>query len=51
MDDLRDDEMIDEFGVVPVVNLAWQMFTQTGAPGLYMLYRDLRRGEDRSILD
>lgn len=36
---------------VPAAELAWLMFTQTGMPGLYMLYSDLNRGEERSIFD
>ncbi|MCI8458384.1 MAG: hypothetical protein HFE46_01795 [Clostridia bacterium] len=32
-------------------NLAWLLFAQTGMPGLYMLYSDLERGEERSIFD
>lgn len=38
-------------GSVPAAELAWLMFTQTGMPGLYMLYSDLERGHERSIFD
>ena len=36
---------------VPAAGLAWLMFTQTGMPGLYMLYSDLERGEIRTPFD
>lgn len=36
---------------MPAANLAWLMFAQTGMPGLYMLYSDLERGEERGIFD
>lgn len=38
----------------PITNLTWLMFTQTGNPGLYMLYSDLMDEDgrrERSILD
>ena len=40
------------FGVVsPISGIAWQMFTQTGMPGFYLLYRDIERGDKRTPLD
>ena len=36
---------------MPAANLAWLLFAQTGMPGLYMLYSDLERGEERGIFD
>ena len=36
---------------MPAANLAWLLFAQTGMPGLYMLYSDLARGEERGIFD
>ena len=38
-------------GGLPASDLAWLMFTQTGMPGLYMLYSDLEHGKERSIFD
>lgn len=46
------DEEMRVVGVVPAANIAWQMFYQTGYPGLYVFYRDLVDGErERSPLD
>ncbi len=29
--------------------LAWQMFVNSGEPGMYMLYKDLMREEDERL--
>lgn len=54
MDGIDEEEvnLTAAFGVVPPASgLAWQMFTQTGLPGFYLLYRDIERGNERSPLD
>lgn len=47
MDFMDEDGLVDDFGIIPVAGLAWQMFTQTGFPGFYLLYRNLDGGEER----
>ncbi len=44
---MMDDEMLR----VPAAQLAWLMFAETGMPGLYMLYSDLKPEHERSIFD
>lgn len=45
------DSTASGLGGVPASELAWLLFTQTGMPGLFMLYSDLEHGKERSIFD
>lgn len=52
MDDEERDVIIAPAIVPPASGIAWQMFTQTGLPAYYLLYRDIEfSGEERSPLD
>lgn len=45
------DGLSDGMGGGLSAELAWLLFAESGNPGLYMLYSDLRKGEDRGIFD
>ncbi len=40
-------------GTLPAVDLAWMLFANSGEPGMYLLYRELRgdRDQERTIFD
>lgn len=47
-------DMVGDLGThIDAQDVAWLLFAQTGLPGMYMLYSDLRYGEDdrRTPLD
>lgn len=52
MEDEERDVIIAPAIVPPASGIAWQMFTQTGLPAYYLLYRDIETGgEERLPLD
>ena len=51
MDNKEDKEFRELIVPMPMSALAWQMFTQTGMPGYYLLYTNLEHGEEHDILD
>lgn len=48
MEDEERDVIIAPAIVPPASGIAWQMFTQTGLPAYYLLYRDIETGGERN---
>ncbi|MDE7394952.1 MAG: hypothetical protein K2M95_02380 [Clostridiales bacterium] len=38
-------------GSLTPADIAWLLFSETGEPGMYMLYSELRKDKERSIFD